>query len=471
MSEHTGGAGGPPGDPPAAAGPARVPGCGAWVHDGNLGLFCDLYELTMAAAYRAGGRTSQATFELFVRELPPDRGYLVVAGTEQVVDELEVFRFDDDAVGYLASLGRFDEATLAELAALRFTGEVWTVDEGEVVGPGVPLVRVTAPVIEAQLVETLVLNTVGFQTMVATKAARVAEAADGVPFVDFSARRDHGADAALRAARAAWIAGAAGTSLTLAGRMFGIPVSGTMAHSYVMHHDDELEAFLSFARAQPRDPVLLIDTYDTLEGARLAARAADILAGEGITVRAVRIDSGDLPALATAVRSILDAAGHPEIGIFLSGDLDEHRVAGIRRAGVPVDGFGVGTRMGTSEDAPWLGVVYKLTADDRGPRIKRSAGKATLPGVKQLWRPPEGPDILALADEPPPPGARPLLVRRMADGRRIRPAPPLEEARSRCARARAALDPEVRRLRDPRPLGHTLAAGLARLAETMGVRG
>ncbi len=412
-------------------------------------LFTDLYELTMAGSYHALGLLEPATFDLYAHRLPPRRGYLVACGLEPALDYLERLRFADDDIEYLRSLGLFDDAFLAHLADLRFSGEVWAVPEGEVVFPHEPLVRVTAPLVEAQIVETFLLNCIGFQTMVATKAARIATACAGRSFVDFSPRRDHGSDAAMKAARAAFVGGASGTSLVLAGREFGLELSGTMAHSYIMRFSDEREAFLSFARAYPGAAVLLIDTYDTEAGARTVAAMAPELRSEGIVPRAVRLDSGDLTALSRSVRDILDHAGLADVGIFASGDLDEYRIAELVAAAAPIDAFGVGTQLGTSGDAPSVDVVYKLVEDPTGPKVKVAPGKTTLPGRKQLYRGGEGGryqhDVLALDDEPDIDG-RAVLECVMVDGSRTRPPQPLAAARQRCAAALGALPDHLRGL-------------------------
>jgi nicotinate phosphoribosyltransferase len=422
-------------------------GPGPWVGDADLGLFTDLYELTMAAAYLRSDLTDPATFDLFVRRLPPDRNYLVAAGVDDAIDHLDRVRFDDAALAYLESLAMFDTAFLDYLAGFRFSGDVAAVEEGEVVYAGEPLLRVTAPVIEAQIVETLLLNTVGFQTMVASKAARMTTAAGTRSFVDFSARRDQGADAALKAARAAYLAGAAGTSLVLAGRHYGIPVAGTMAHSFVMAFESETEAFERFARAFPESAVLLIDTYDTEEGARRAARVATDLAAEGVRVQGVRLDSGDLAALARRVRAILDDAGHPSIEIIASGDLDEARISDLVAGGAPIDSFGVGTRLGTSADYPFLDVVYKLVDVDGSPRLKLSPGKTTVPGRKQVYRfaGPGARDVVALEGESIV-GGRPLLAPVMTGGRRRVSPAPLEKIRRRVGAALAGLPEDLRSL-------------------------
>jgi nicotinate phosphoribosyltransferase len=379
-------------------------------------LVTDLYELTMAAAYQAAGIEHEATFELFVRSLPAERRFLVAAGLDDALAGLESWRFDAADADYLVGLALFPDGFVARLAGLRFTGEVWAVPEGEAVFAGEPLLRVTAPVVEAQVVETWLLNRIASQTMLASKAARVALACGDRSFFDFSARRDHGVDAAMATARAAWMCGAAGTSLVAAGRRWGIPLSGTMAHSFVMAYDDERDAFRAYARAFPRSAVLLIDTYDTVTGAHRAVEVADELAAEGIAITGVRLDSGDLAALSHQVRAVLDEAGLSGVQIIASGDLDEHAVAALLAAGAPIDAFGVGTRLGTSADAPHLGAVYKLVDDAGGPRMKLATGKVTLPGRKQVWRLADR-DVLALHDEHVP-GGRPLLVPVMAAGRR-----------------------------------------------------
>ena len=398
------------------------------------GLFTDLYELTMAAAFHAEGRDETATFELFVRELPLGRPFLVVCGLGPALDRLEAFTFGPDELAYLAGLDLFDAAFLQLLAGLRFSGEVAAVAEGELVQANEPLISVTGSLIEAQLVETMLLNTIGCSTMVASKAALVAMATGGRPFVDFSARRDHGADAALLAARAAFVAGASGTSLVEAGRRYGIPLSGTMAHSYVLAHPSEHEAFVAFLTRYGQDAVLLIDTYDTERGAQAAVGA---MAETGVVASGVRIDSGDLADGAKAVRGILDGAGYPQVRIVASGDLDEERIAVLVAAGAPIDAFGVGTRLGTSADAPYLGVVYKLVECKGTARGKTSPGKATLPGRKQVWRSADA-DLLALADEDGPEGARPLLAAVWRDGQRLGPASDLSAARARASSSLAA---------------------------------
>lgn len=442
----------------------------SWVSAANAALLTDLYELTMAASYHSRSMNTEATFDLFVRDLPPRRNFLVVCGIEQALEYLEQLHFDDDSITYLRSLGLFRESFLDYLAGFTFSGEVWAMAEGEVAFAREPLLSVTAPLIEAQIVETFLLNAVTFQTMVASKAARVAIAAGDKRFLDFSLRRDHGADAGLKAARAAYIAGASATSNVLAGRIFGIPVSGTMAHSYVMAFESETEAFRAFARDFPEHAVLLIDTFDVEQGARRAVAVAKELASEGVVLKGVRIDSGDLPKMTRAVRAILDDAGFTHTEIVLSGDLDEYRVKEMLDAGVPVDAFGVGTQMGTSADSPSLGGVYKLVAENEVPKVKLSAGKVTLPGVKQVHRVVSDGlfdhDVISIYDERFSGGHR-LLERVMLSGERIAPPEPIEEVKQRCARNLAQLPPGLRGLGSAEPYPVSLSERLQELSRAV----
>lgn len=408
-------------------------------------LFTDLYELTMVNAYRAAGMRDRAVFELFVRAMPRTRGFLLAAGLEQVLAFLEQLHFEDSDLRDLERQGNIGPELIERLRDLRFTGDVDAVPEGTVVFENEPLVQVTAPIAEAQLVETRLMNLVHFQTIVASTAARCVLAAPGKLLVDFGVRRAHGLEAGVLAARAAYLAGFGGTSTVLAGIRFGIPLFGTMAHSYVEAHDDELESFRSFARANPGNVVFLIDTYDT-------ERAADkvvALAREGIRARAVRIDSGDLGEHARRVRKILDDGGLRDCTIFASGGLDEHALQELVRAGAPIDGFGIGTRLDTSADAPYLDCAYKLEEYAGRPRRKRSEGKATWPGRKQVYRTFEDDgamreDVVALASDPQP--GQPLLVPVMRGGRRVRPSEPLEVIRQRAATSLRALPAHLRAL-------------------------
>jgi nicotinate phosphoribosyltransferase len=400
-------------------------------------LLVDLYELTMADSYHRRGMEGRATFDLFVRELPERRNFLVASGLEQALEYLESLRFDEDALAYLESLEVFSQGFLERLSGLRFLGDVWAIPEGEVCFAEEPLLRVTASLVEAQIVETFLINCITFQTMVASKGARVAIACGDKEFVDFSARRVHGADAAIKAARASYVAGATATSNLLAGRIYGIRVTGTMAHSYVMAFGDELEAFRAFASDFPERAVLLIDTFDTVEGARRAVRVASELAERGMKLLGVRLDSGDIGSLSREVRSILDSAGLTDAKIVASGDLDEYKIEELLSLGAPVDIFGVGTQLGTSGDAPSLAGVYKLVAEDSTPKIKLSTGKVTLPGVKQVFRfVKDGVyhhDVIALAGEEH--GGEPLLRMVMQNGRRVGDREPLDVARARSRRA------------------------------------
>lgn len=437
---------------------------------GDLSLATDLYELTMAAAYFEHGMAAQtATFELFVRHLPPERGYLVVAGLEQAIEYLIRLRFDDAALDYLRSLPVFERVTGGfwdYLRRFRFTGDLKAMPEGTVAFANEPLLQVRAPLIEAQMVETALLAIVNHQTLIASKAARVVEAARGRTVVEFGARRAHGLEAATFGARAAVIGGCAGTSNLLAGRAFAIPVYGTAAHSFTMSFTQEIEAFRAYHQTFPGHDTLLIDTYNTVEGARRAVQVGPI-AG-------VRLDSGDLAALSIQVRQILDDAGLSAARIVASGDLNEERIAALLAAGARIDTFGVGTELITSRDAPALGAVYKLVAIDDGqgdrPVCKRSEEKATLPGVKQVFRArgPEGRlsgDTLALAGEPV--AGEPLLEPAIRAGTRVSPAVALPELQARARAGREALPEAIRRLRDPASLAVGLSPAVAALSASV----
>jgi nicotinate phosphoribosyltransferase len=445
-----------------------------WVDDDNVALLIDLYELTMSASYYARAKTGEATFDLFARELPSNRNFLIACGLDEALGYLEDLCFNADAIDYLRSLDLFEDDFLSYLGKLRFTGEVRAVPEGEIVFPSEPLMSVTAPLIEAQIVETFLLNCISFQTTIASKAARVALACAGRPFLDMSPRRDHGADAALKAARAAFIGGASGTSNVLAGKVYGLPVQGTMAHSYVMAFESEEEAFRSFCLDFPTSAVLLIDTFDVEEGARRAVRVARELAPQGVKLRGVRIDSGELAPLARSVRKILDESGFEDLSIVLSGDLDEYRIKMLFDEDVPVDSFGVGTQLGTSADAPALGCVYKLVAGGGRPRIKLSAGKATVPGRKQLYRfiahGCYDYDLVA-AEEEAVDGGRPLLECVMRAGRREADAPQLESVRERCSDSLTRLPERLRALEgEVTPYRVDLSPTLRELIETLSGR-
>ena len=452
---------------PAVPTPAEF----GYVTPDNVALLVDLYELAMSDSYFRHDMNDRATFALFVRSLPPGRAFLASAGLETALAYLEGLRFADETIHYLRSLRLFSDGFLGYLRDFRFTGDVHGIPEGEVFFPPEPLVEVSGPRIEAQIVETFLLNTLNFQVMVASKAARAVLAARGRAVVDFSPRRDHGTDAAVKAARAAYIAGCTGTSNVLAGMLYGLPVVGTMAHSYVMSFPDELEAFRTFAHDFPANAVLLIDTYDTPQGVANAITVGRELIAGGARLRGVRIDSGDLAVQSRAVRAALDAAGFRDTQIFLSGDLNEYRIAELLDQGAAVDAFGVGTELGTSTDAPSIGGVYKLVEDEKGYRIKLSTGKATLPGRKQVWRrldaegQPAG-DLIALHDEPALPGYTPLLVPVMRAGKRTR-SEALASIRQRCTERLASLPEELRVLDDPMTYPVTLSPTLAELRDRM----
>lgn len=417
-------------------------------------LLTDLYQLTMLQAYWQHRMSGVAVFELFVRKLPPERAFLVAAGLEQTLDFIEQARFDDAELDWIARCGTFAPGFADWLREMCFTGDVWAMPEGTVFFPNEPILRVVAPIAEAQWLETRILNLIHFQTVIASKAARAVLAADGHALIDFGLRRAHGAEAGALAARAAYLAGFAGTATAYAGPRFGIPVFGTMAHSFVQAHDDEAEAFTDFAESFPDNAMLLIDTYDTVEGARCVAGIAPQLAGRGIRIKGVRLDSGDLDALSREVRGVLDEAGLRDAVIFASGNLDEQRVDALVTAGAPITSYGVGTSLTTSSDAPYLDAVYKLQEYAGQARRKRSSGKATWPGRKQVFRRLDtsghcAGDTVALTTETFP-GA-PLLVEVMRSGRRIASSPTLAMARAHCAAQLATLPPALRLLDPPWP--------------------
>jgi len=426
-------------------------------------LLTDLYQLTMVTAYQALGMEQEAVFEFFVRRLPPQRGFLLAAGLEQALDYLETLRFTPAEIGWLGTTGRFSTQALERLAALRFTGDVDAMPEGTVFFAGEPILRVVAPLPEAQLVETRLINLLNFQSMIASKAARCRLAAGERVLADFGLRRAHGAEAGLLAARAGYLGGFDSTATVEAGRRFGIPITGTMAHSFIQAHDDESTAFRDFARIHPHGLILLIDTYDTLR----AAREVVTLCRDGLPVTAVRLDSGDLAALAREVRAILDGGDCQSVRIIASGSLDEHEITRLLASGAPLDGFGVGTRLDVSADAPYLDCVYKIQEYAGRPRRKRSEGKATWPGRKQVFRAcgPDGQlrsDTIGLADEALP--GRPLLQPAMRRGRRL-PRPTLAESRELARREITSLPERCRRIADPEPLTPSISTGLHAAAE------
>ena len=410
------------------------------------GLLTDFYQLSMLRAYLVEGLEQEAVFELFVRRLPPGRRFLVAAGLEQALEFLAGLRFEPAEIDWLVREGGWPAAQARRLHDFRFEGDVDAMPEGTVFFADEPLLRVTAPLPQAQLVESRLLNIVHCQTVVASKATRMRTAAGARRLVDFGMRRAHGAEAAMFAARASWIAGFDATATAEAARRHGIPVAGTMAHSFVQAHATEEAAFAAFARAHPHAATYLVDTYDTEAAVARLVAIAPALARAGVTIGGVRLDSGDLAAHARAVRGILDAGGLSAATIFASGDLDEHRIDALVRGGAPIDGFGVGTALATSSDAPSLDMVYKLQAFAGVPRRKRSEGKATWPGARQVSRRLDADGRLAgdtvhLLDEPC--AGRPLLQPCMRRGRRLAPSPALREVREHHARERARLAPAL----------------------------
>ncbi len=433
-------------------------------------LLTDLYMLTMMQGFFDQGMDEIATYEFFVRELPSDRGFLVAAGLEQALDYLERVRFEPAALEWLTSTGRFTREFLDYLASWRFLGDVHAMPEGTLCFPNEPILRVSAPIMQAQFVETRLINLLHFQTLIASKAARCVLAAPGKLLVDFGLRRAHGAEAGLLAARAGYLAGFGGTATVLAGMLYGIPLYGTMAHSYIQAHVHEIDAFESFAHAQPDNVILLIDTYDTEHGAREVVRLAPRLRKRGIAVKGVRLDSGDLAEHARNVRRILDEGGLTETVIFSSGNLDEHALRALLTKDAPIDGFGVGTRLDTSADAPYLDCAYKLVEYAGHPRRKRSEGKATWPGRKQVYRlyqEHDGKrtieaDTLTTEDDRQP--GEPLIVPVLKGGKRVAAPEPLAQARERARRGLEHLPAHLHALETAPPYPIRIAPALAALA-------
>jgi nicotinate phosphoribosyltransferase len=438
------------------------------MHLASSALLTDLYQLTMLQGYFERRMADTAVFELFVRTLPAPRGFLLAAGLEQALDYLELLRVTPDELEWLAHDGRFSRDFLAFLGQLRFTGDVYAMPEGTVFFPPEPILRIVAPLPQAQLVESRLLNLLHLQTMIASKAARAVLAAQGKGVIDFGFRRAHGADAGLLVARAAYLAGLAGSATVAAGLAFGIPTYGTMAHSFIETHDDELEAFEHFARAQPNNVILLIDTYDTELAASKVVTLAQRLRQEGIHVKGVRIDSGDLAAHARKVRRILDGGGLEHVRILASGNLDELSIQAMVAGGVPIDDYAVGTRLATSVDAPYLDCVYKLQEYANRPRRKRSEGKSTWPGRKQVYRryDREGRmdgDLLTLDSDPQEGEA--LLQPVMIAGRRIMPSPSLATARLHAASQLSRLPRHLHQLKDSPAYPVTIAPALQQAAQ------
>jgi nicotinate phosphoribosyltransferase len=412
-------------------------------------LTTDLYELNMVQAYLDRGENNEAVFEFFVRKLPARRGFLLAAGLEDALDYLETLRYSKDEIDWLKRSGRFRDNLLDYLAAFRFTGDVHAIPEGSVCFPPGPLLRITAPLPMAQLVESRLINILHYQTLVASKAARMVLAAPGKVLSDFGLRTAHGAEAGLYSARASYIAGFAGAANVLAGVNYGIPVVGTMAHSYVQTHDNEMQAFEDFARARPDGVILLIDTYDTVAAAHKVVALAPKLKADGIAIRGVRIDSGDLIAMSKTVRAILDAGGCKDVIILVSGGVNEDVLQTMMKEKAPIDGFGIGVSLDVSTDAPALDCAYKLQEYAGKPRRKRSEGKATWPGRKQVWRAYDTDgrmrgDILSLETDKQ--SGDTLIQQVMRAGKRVAPARTLTQIRESAARDLARLPDPLRQL-------------------------
>jgi nicotinate phosphoribosyltransferase len=419
------------------------------MNDAISPLLTDLYQLNMIQAYLDHGETKTAVFEFFVRKFPTRRGFLMAAGLEQTLDFLERLCFTTEEIDWLARSGRFGKGLLDHLAKFRFTGDVHAMPEGTVFFANEPILRVTAPLPEAQLVETRLINILHFQSLIASKAARMRLAAPGKVLVDFGLRRAHGSEAGIMAARASYIAGFAGTATMLAEKLYGIPTFGTMAHSFIQLYDDESAAFIDFAQSRPENLTFLIDTYDTEAAARKVVALAPRLKAEGIKIGGVRLDSGDMTALSKSVRRIFDEGGLADVTILASGGLDEDSIAEMLCDGAPIDGFGIGTSLTTSSDVPALDCAYKLQEYAGLPRRKRSIGKATWPGRKQVWRRygPDGRmsgDILSIESDKQ--SGEPLLQLVMRGGGRIAPSPTLVDGRALAAHELERLPESLRRL-------------------------
>ncbi len=440
------------------------------INPGASALLTDLYQLTMLQTYFDQGMEDTAVFELFSRRLPPMRSFLMAAGLEQVLDCLEHLHFTSRELEWLAQSGRFSRDFIDYLERLRFTGDVHAMPEGTIFFAAEPIIRVTAPIPQAQLVETRLINLLHFQTLIASKAARAVLVARGKGLIDFGLRRAHGAEAGLLAARASYLAGFAGSATVLAGFLYGVPLYGTMAHSLVQAHDAEAEAFEHFAYAQPENVVLLIDTYDTEAAAEKVVALAPRLRQKGIRIKGVRLDSGDLADLSYKVRGILDAGGLEEVRILVSSNLDEEAVRTLVEAGAPIDDFAIGTRLDTSVDVPYLDCVYKLQEYAGRARRKLSTGKATWPGRKQVFRQ-LGPDrrmagdILTIEDDPQP--GEPLLQVVMRAGQRLHPSPPLSEVRQYAASQLACLPDHLRQLQVESPYVVSIALALHELTDAV----
>lgn len=447
---------------------AQADGCSP-----SLATFSDLYELTMAQAYWRSGMTGRAVFSFFFRSLPAHRSYLVAAGIEQILSEIENFHFSREDLAGLRQLQRFDEEFLNYLATVRFTGSVRAVAEGTILFANEPLLEVEGPIIEGQLLETLVVNRLHLHTLLASKAARVRWAAGAQRLVvDFGARRCHGVEAADAAARAGYLVGFDGTSNVQAGLRYTIPVYGTMAHSFVMAFPNEIDAFRAYARTFPHNTTLLVDTYDTVEGIKHALRVAAELQAQGYRLRGIRLDSGDLLVLSRVARQLADAAGCQDLQIFASGGIDEYVIDDLLQQQAPIDAFGVGTRVGVSQDAPYGDCAYKLVAYEGRPTLKLSEHKQTLAGAKQVYRffDPTGRlqfDQIALAEEPPPPSGLPLLQPVIQGGQRVVPPQTLRQARQHFHECFQALPEPYKHLHQPATYDVQISVRLYQLTQQL----
>jgi nicotinate phosphoribosyltransferase len=437
----------------------------------NLALLTDLYQLTMAQGYFQSQKFEAATFSLFIRSYPPNRGFFVSAGLQDVLDFLADFSFGPSDIDYLRSMKIFADDFLDLLKRLQFTGDVWAIPEGRLFFKDEPILEVTAPIIEAQIVETFIINHINLQTLIATKAARCVQAARGKSVVDFSLRRTHGTDAGIKVARASYLAGFDGTSNVLAGKRYGIPAVGTMAHSFILSFKHEIDAFRAFVTSFPENSILLIDTYDTLAAAHKAVEIAREMAADGKSLRGVRIDSGDLAVLARDVRKILDKAGFTGVKIVGSGGLDEYELEQLSEANAPYDSYGVGTKMGVSGDAPWFDIAYKLVEHNGRSVLKLSTGKASSPGKKQVFRLADSrshlvKDVIALRGESLS-GGEPLLKNVMQGGKIRETYPTLKEIRERFRDEFSHLDDKTKAIQNPAIYPVELSPQLNALKEEM----
>lgn len=416
-------------------------------------LLADLYELTMASSYFREKMFAPATFSLFVRKYPDNWGYFVHAGLDDVLQYVENFHFEPGEIEYLRSTGLFAEEFLSFLGTVRFTGDIWAMKEGEVFFANEPVLEITAPILEAQLLETYIINIVHLQSLICTKAARCTTVSRGKPLVDFSLRRTHGDQAGLKVARSSYIAGFKATSNVLAGRLYGIPVSGTMAHSYVTAFQEEIDSFRAFARCHPDNTILLVDTYDTLSGAKKACIVGREMKERGHKLKGIRLDSGDMAELSKKARALLDEAGLEETQVLASSGFDEYKMSEVLERGARIDGFGIGTNMGVSKDSPYMDMAYKLVEYDERPVLKLSAGKVTLPAEKQVYRSFDRKgffdgDVIALRGEEQISEAVPLLQKVMERGKCLF-REPLNGMRDRCADSLRKIPPRVAAIVSP----------------------